>query len=97
MYKFLILRSLREIELQKAKKNQVTIYKSKLSARVSLQKGGFILVSVVLAKKKEKEVLAQGIVLKTTRDILKATKYKETKELKVLGITNQKAKQEQKK
>jgi hypothetical protein len=65
--------------------------------RVSLQKDGFMLVSVAFAKKKEKEVLARGIALKTTKDILKAAKRKETKDLKVLGITNQKAKRERKK
>jgi hypothetical protein len=64
---------------------------------VSLQKGGFMLVLVALAKKKKKEVLARGIVLKTARDILKAAKRKETKELKVLGIADRKAKREQKK
>jgi hypothetical protein len=56
-----------------------------------------MLVLVVHAKKKEKEILAWGIVLKTIRDIFKTTKRKETKELKVLGVADRKAKQEQKK
>jgi hypothetical protein len=97
MYEFLILGSLGEIELQKAKKNQVAIYKSKLSARVSLQIGGSMLVLVVFAKKKEKEILVWGIALKTIRDIFKAAKRKKTKELKVLGVVDRKAKREQKK
>jgi hypothetical protein len=62
--------------------------------RVNLQKSGSTLASVILAKKKEKEVLARGIVLKTIRDILKTTKRKETKDLKILGVANQKAEQE---
>jgi hypothetical protein len=53
--------------------------------------------SIVLAKKKEKEVLVRGIVLKTIRDILKATKRRKTKKLKILGVADRKAKQEQKK
>jgi hypothetical protein len=56
-----------------------------------------MLVSVALAKKKEKEILARDIIPKTIKDILKTTKRRETKKLKILGVTNQKAKQEQKK
>jgi hypothetical protein len=56
-----------------------------------------MLALVALAKKKEKEVLARGAALKTTRDILKAAKRRKTKELKILGVVDQKAKRERKK
>jgi hypothetical protein len=56
-----------------------------------------MLASILLAKKKEKEILARGIALKTTRDIFKAAERKETKELKILRVADRKAKREQKK
>jgi hypothetical protein len=60
----LILGSFREINLQKAKTNQVTVYKSKLSSRASLQTSGSLLVSIVLEKKKEKKIDTRIIILK---------------------------------
>jgi hypothetical protein len=50
------VRNLRKINLQKAKANQIVIYKSKLSSRASLQTSGSLLASVVLEKKKKKKI-----------------------------------------
>jgi hypothetical protein len=60
----LILRSLRKIDLQKAKANQVTIYKSKLNSRASLQTSGSLLALVILERKKKKEINTRVIILK---------------------------------
>jgi hypothetical protein len=59
-----MLGSLREIDLQKAKANQVIVYKSKLSSRASLQTGGSLLVSVVLERKKKKKINTRAITFK---------------------------------
>jgi hypothetical protein len=58
MYEFLILGNLREIDLQKAKANQVTVYKSKLSLCASLQTSGSLLALVVLERKKKKKLMS---------------------------------------
>jgi hypothetical protein len=60
----LILGNLREIDLQKAKANQVIIHKSKLSSRASLQTSGFLLALIVLERKKKKEVDTYITILK---------------------------------
>jgi hypothetical protein len=52
------------MDLQKAKTNQVTVYKSKLNSRTSLQTGGSLLVSVALERKKKKEVDTYTTTLK---------------------------------
>jgi hypothetical protein len=59
-----MLGSLREIDLQKAKTNQVTVYKSKLNSCASLQTSGSLLVLVVLERKKKKEIDTRIITLK---------------------------------
>jgi hypothetical protein len=56
------------MDLQKAKTNQVTVYKSKLNSRTSLQTGGSLLVSVALERKKKKEVDTRVTCYKRTRD-----------------------------
>jgi hypothetical protein len=60
----LILGSLREIDLQKAKTNQVAVYKSKLNSRASLQTSGSLLALVALEKKKKKEIDTCATTLK---------------------------------
>jgi hypothetical protein len=59
-----MLGSLREMDLQKAKINQVAVYKSKLNSRASLQTGGSLLVLVALERKKKKEINTYIITLK---------------------------------
>jgi hypothetical protein len=84
----LILRSLKETNLQKAKTNQVIVYKSKLSSRASLQTSGSLLVSVILEREK-KEIDTYTIILKQTQNILKTTENKKTKTFYRLGIEDQ--------
>jgi hypothetical protein len=60
----LIFKSLREIDLQKTKTNQVVVYKSKLSSRASLQTSSSLLASVALERKKKKEIDTRIIILK---------------------------------
>jgi hypothetical protein len=51
-----MLGSLGQMDLQNAAKKQIDIQRAKLTARVSLLRGGSMLELVDLARKKEKEV-----------------------------------------
>jgi hypothetical protein len=52
------------MDLQKAKTNQVAVYKSKLNSRASLQTSGSLLALVALEKKKKKEIDTCATTLK---------------------------------
>jgi hypothetical protein len=89
----LIFGSLRKIDLQRAKTNQVAVHKSKLSSCASLQTSGSLLASVVLERKKKKEIDTRVTTLKQAQNILKTAENKETKALYRLGVEDQEIKE----
>jgi hypothetical protein len=97
MYKFLMLGSLGEMDLKNARAKQVAVHKAKLTARMSLGKGGSMLASVALACKKEKEVKMVGEALKQAKAALSYTENKTKKEVYHLGVADRKDEIERKK
>lgn len=96
-YEFLMLKSLREMDLKNAHAKQVAVYKAKLTARVSLSRGGSILASVSLARKKEKEVKMVTEALKWAKAALLRIENKTKKEVYHIGIADRKEEAERKK
>jgi co-chaperonin GroES (HSP10) len=75
----------------------VDIQKVKLTARVSLSKGGLILASVSLTHKKEKEVKIAGEALKKAKYTLARAESKVKDEVYYQGVANRKEERERKK
>lgn len=94
-YEFLMLRSLAEMDLKNAQAKQVAIYKAKLTARVSLLRGGSMLASVGLARKKEKEVKVVGEALKRAKAALLRVENKVKEEIYHLGVQDRKDEREE--
>jgi hypothetical protein len=92
-----MLGSLGEMDLQNAQAKQVAVHKAKLTARVSLSKGGSMLASVRLARKKEKEVKMVGEALKRAKAALSRAENKAKKEVYHLGVADRKDEIERKK
>jgi hypothetical protein len=96
-YEFLMLGSLGQMDLQNAAKKQVDIQKAKLTARVSLSKGGSMPASIGLARKKEKEVKMAGAALKKAKAVLARAESKVKDEVYHQGVADRKEERERKK
>jgi hypothetical protein len=96
-YEYLMLGSLGEMDLKNSRAKQVDVHKAKLIARVSLSKGGSILASIGLARKKDKEVKLYREALKKARLALTRVENKAKDELYHLGVADRKEERERKK
>jgi hypothetical protein len=85
------------MDLKNAQAKQVTVYKAKLTACVSLSKGGLMLASIRLICKKEKEVKIVGEALKQAKAALLHVENKAKKDVYHLGISDRKDEIERKK
>ena len=83
---FLIRGSIYEIEINNANTAQLQVYKNKLSARKSIQKGGSRLVCKALDKIKDKIRKEAENKLKKARTAITRTENKAKNQLKDRGI-----------
>ena len=92
-----MLGSLGEMDLKNARAKQVAIHKKKLNSRVSLQKGGSLLASVGLARKKDKEVKVAKEALKKAKTAVTRAENKAKDDLYKLGVIDRREERERKK
>jgi hypothetical protein len=83
---FLMRGSLHEMEVTQARAGQIATHKAKLSARLSLSKGGSILASDALVKTKEKRRKSAEDLVKKAKRRITTTENKAKEALRVRGV-----------
>jgi len=83
---YLMLGSLHEMDMKKARASQVESHKAKLNARLSFQKGGSILASDALEQKKVKARKAAEEKLKKAQKAVTRAENQAKEELRIKGV-----------